>query len=79
MVPSFFLIMDDLSRGLGWIFGRFVGPKEKERETMEPEDMTAALSANAGEITALRDRLSRLEAEAGRMPPKLVVSHEAAE
>ena len=79
VVPSFFQIMDDLSRGLGWIFGRFVGPKEEERETMEPEDMTAALSANADEISALRDRLSRLEAEAGRMPPKLVVSHEAAE
>jgi hypothetical protein len=30
-VPSFFLIMDDLSRLLGWMFGRLVGRKE-ERE-----------------------------------------------
>ena len=30
VVPSFFLIMDDLSRLLGWLFGRLVGKKDEE-------------------------------------------------
>ncbi|MCY0093591.1 efflux RND transporter permease subunit [Hoeflea ulvae] len=79
VVPSFFLIMDDLSRLLGWIFGRFVGPKEEEADVMEPEAMTAAIGETAGEISDLRKRLARLEGQAGRTPPKLVVTHEAAE
>ncbi|MBU4528901.1 MAG: efflux RND transporter permease subunit [Hoeflea sp.] len=79
VVPSFFLIMDDLSRLLSRIFGRFVGPSEDEPETMEPEAMTAALSENAGEIATLRQRLSDLEGQAGPRPPMLVVSREAAE
>ncbi len=32
VVPSFYLIMDDVSRGLAWIFGRMVGKKEVEAE-----------------------------------------------
>ncbi|MCY0150000.1 efflux RND transporter permease subunit [Hoeflea sp. G2-23] len=79
VVPSFFLIMDDLSRLLGRIFGRFVGPKEEEAETMEPEAMTAALSGNADEIADLRARLARLESRTEPTPPKLVVTREAAE
>ncbi len=79
VIPSFFLIMDDLSRLLGRIFGRFVGPKEEEAETMEPEAMTAALSGNADEIAELRARLARLESRTEPTPPKLVVTREAAE
>ena len=79
VVPSFFLIMDDLSRGLSWIFSRFVGPKEEEPHAMEPEEMTAAIGENSGEIAELRARLSQLEDQAGRKPPKLVVSQQAAE
>ncbi|WP_322990605.1 efflux RND transporter permease subunit [Hoeflea sp.] len=79
VIPSFFLIMDDLSRLLGRVFGRFVGPKEEEPETMEPEAMTAALSGNADEIADLRARLARLESRTEPTPPKLVVTREAAE
>ena len=32
VVPAFFLILDDVSRLLGWIFSRFVGKKEEEEE-----------------------------------------------
>ncbi|AKI02068.1 cation/multidrug efflux pump [Hoeflea sp. IMCC20628] len=78
VVPSFFLIMDDLSRLLSWIFSRFVGPKEDEIEALEPEAMTVAIGENAEEIAELRDRLTRLEGQ-GRTPPKLVVTREAAE
>jgi len=59
VVPSFFLIMDDLSRILGRIFGRLIGPKEDEIEIMEPEAMTVAIGESAGEIADLRDRLAR--------------------
>ncbi|HWK34203.1 MAG TPA: efflux RND transporter permease subunit [Hyphomicrobium sp.] len=38
-VPSFFTVMDDVGRGVWWIFGRFIGP------TDEPPEYTAALTA----------------------------------
>lgn len=79
VVPSFFLIMDDLSRLLSWTFSRFIGPKEEEIEVLEPEAMTVAIGENADEIVRLRERLSELEGQAGPRPPKLVVSREAAE
>ena len=79
VVPSFFLIMDDLSRLLSWIFSRFIGPKEEEIEVLEPEAMTVAIGENTGEIAALRERLSRLEGQAERTPPKLVITQQAAE
>ena len=79
VVPSFFLIMDDLSRLLSWTFSRFVGPKEEEIDVLEPEAMTVAIGENAEEITQLRERLARLEGHAGRTPPKLVVTQQAAE
>ena len=79
VVPSFFLIMDDLSRLLSWIFSRFIGPKEEETEVLEPEAMTVAIGENSEEIAALRERLSRLEGQAERTPPKLVITQQAAE
>jgi len=79
VVPSFFLIMDDLSRFLSWTFSRFVGPKEEEIDVLEPEAMTVAIGENAEEIAELRDRLARLEGQTGRTPPKLVITQHAAE
>ena len=79
VVPSFFLIMDDLSRLLSWTFGRFVGPKEHEIEALEPEAMTVAIGENAGEIADLRKQLERLEGQAERTQPKLVITQHAAE
>ena len=75
VVPSFFLIMDDLSRLLGRIFSRFVGPKEEEPDDA---DLGATVSANAEEIGELKERLTRLEAE-NRRAPRLIVSRDAAE
>ena len=74
VVPSFFLIMDDLSRLLSRIFSRFVGPREDE----EGEDLSATVSNNAEEIGALKERLARLEAEEHRSP-RLVLRRDAAE
>ncbi|MCJ8139785.1 efflux RND transporter permease subunit [Falsirhodobacter halotolerans] len=50
VVPSLFLVMDDLSRLLARLFGRLIGPKEEE---------AAPLSSD--EVLALRDRVSALE------------------
>jgi len=79
VVPSFFLIMDDLSRLLSRIFSRFVGPKEDEIDVLEPEAMTVAIGENAEEIAELRGRLAQLEGQGAGSRPKLVVTHQAAE
>ena len=68
VVPSFFLIMDDLSRLLGWIFGRFVGKKEAEPVAMEPILMTQTVEDTRSEVAALRDRLTLLENAGPRRP-----------
>ena len=72
IVPSFYLIMDDLSRLLAWIFSRMIGPKEAEPaevpsyllaerldglETAQ-SNMTSLL---ATEQALLRDRLAAVE------------------
>ncbi|CCM76205.1 efflux RND transporter permease subunit [Rhizobium mesoamericanum] len=53
VVPSFFLIMDDLSRLLGWLFGRLVGKKDKEDLAMSREELTQAVGALEGRVTAI--------------------------
>ncbi len=60
VVPSFFLIMDDLSRLLAWIFSRTVGKREAEPEAASPEELTASLAAARAEIGELRDRVAAL-------------------
>ncbi|WP_105431360.1 efflux RND transporter permease subunit [Neorhizobium sp. T6_25] len=63
VVPSFFLIMDDLSRLLGRIFGRFVGRKDEEMPPMSREVLT-------DEVGSLKDRIGAIEdtVAAGRPP-----------
>ncbi|EPX87109.1 Cation/multidrug efflux pump [Rubellimicrobium thermophilum DSM 16684] len=72
VVPSFFLIMDDLQRLLTRIFGRFVGPREAEEPLPDPRDLAHALAAERAERMALEQRLMRIEAEAAR--PRLHVA-----
>ena len=54
IVPSFFLIMDDLSWLLGRIFGGLVGKKEDEPEAPDPARADA-------DLRALASRLDKLE------------------
>ena len=61
VVPSFYLIMDDLSRGLAWVFGRFVGRKEVEPDAPEAEVLAARIALLSVEQSSLRDRLNGLE------------------
>ncbi|MDB5556351.1 MAG: acrB/AcrD/AcrF family protein [Rhizobium sp.] len=63
VVPAFFLIMDDLSRLLGWIFGRMFGKKEEEPEVLENEELTRLLNENSRTISSLEERLQRIESD----------------
>jgi multidrug efflux pump subunit AcrB len=59
VVPSFFLIMDDLSRLLGRIFGRMVGKKEEEGPTFSNEELSRKTEDNARSIASLQKRLGQ--------------------
>ena len=89
VVPSFFLIMDDLSRLLGWMFGRIVGRKDEELEVLENEALTEIVTDQGKTITdlvheqgktieGLEDRLKTLETDQtkGRSGGK-VINHPA--
>lgn len=61
VVPSFFLIMDDLSRLLGWAFGRTVGRKDNEELPLSREDLTRVTRENRDDIDSLEERLTAIE------------------
>ncbi|MCX8996681.1 efflux RND transporter permease subunit [Rhizobiaceae bacterium BDR2-2] len=70
VVPSFFLIMDDLSRLLGRLFSRFVGPREPDDEVLPPEELTALARSNSEKLDALTARVEAVASGtgAGRKP-----------
>jgi multidrug efflux pump subunit AcrB len=59
VVPAFFLIMDDLSRLLAWVFGRFVGRKDEEPEAPGPEVLAAEIAETRAELDALKAEVAR--------------------
>ncbi|GHC61232.1 efflux RND transporter permease subunit [Neogemmobacter tilapiae] len=63
VVPSFFLIMDDLSRLMAWIFSPLIGPKEAEPEN--PEGHVLAERIEQGN-RALAERIEALENATGK-------------
>jgi multidrug efflux pump subunit AcrB len=75
VVPSFFLIMDDVSRFLGWLFGRFVGKKDDELLAMEPQALTHLADLTARTVTELEKRIETLEKKNGERKPFTVVHH----
>ncbi len=71
VVPSFFLIMDDLSRVLARMFSRFIGPKEAEPEEPAAHILAEAIAESREEIEELRLRLASVEnAGAPRRPSR---------
>ena len=60
-VPSFYMVMDDLSRATGWLFGRFFGKAEDE-SSWEPIDEHAAPAIATAEAMSKPAR-PRLAAE----------------
>ena len=61
VVPSFFLIMDDLSRLLARIFSRFVGQKEVEEAPLSNEELTRLAGENREHLDQVARRLETLE------------------
>jgi hydrophobe/amphiphile efflux-1 (HAE1) family protein len=76
VVPSFFLIMDDVSWLVTKLFGRFVGQKEPEPQPLTAEEVSAQvaaeLAARDAEIRALESRLGRLDGGTIRPPLRRV-------
>ncbi len=71
IVPAFFLIMDDLSRLMGWLFSRMIGRKEEEPEAPEAAELATRINRVGTENASLRERLRQVEARLGlRAPPK---------
>ncbi|MFB2550078.1 efflux RND transporter permease subunit [Ensifer soli] len=71
VVPSFFLIMDDLSRLLAWIFGRFVGGKDEEAPVLDNEALTTRVTTQTDEIEALKEKVAALEKEKVVVPARV--------
>lgn len=72
VVPSFYLIMDDLSKLVTVMFSRIIGPRETEAKPVDPqqlaEQLTAVANRSDGQMSllsaeqiSLRDRLARVE------------------
>jgi hydrophobe/amphiphile efflux-1 (HAE1) family protein len=63
VVPSFFLIMDDLQWLLAKAFGWMVGRKEEEPAPPDAFALADALAEGKGEMQSLKARIEELEAE----------------
>ena len=61
VVPSMYLVMDDLSRLLGWLLGRFIGKKEVEPENPEAHVLAERIDRGREDMALLQGRLSALE------------------
>ena len=70
VVPAFFLIMDDLSRLLGWVFGRLVGKKEEEVQALSPETLTEITVKNSATLSTIEERLASVEKRLPETPRK---------
>ena len=68
VVPSFYLIMDDLSRLLAWMFSRMIGPKESEPAEVPSYVLAERLD---GLITAQAATTSLLAAEQGSLRDRI--------
>ncbi len=70
VVPSMYLLMDDLSRLFSWVLGRFLGKKEVERVAPDPLIVADNVERNQVDVALLQNRISVLEAALMRTAPK---------
>lgn len=75
VVPSFFIIMDDVSRLLGWLFGRLIGKKEEEEMPPTSEELGKAVNENQRAVQSLEERLAALEKNADESAAKKAASN----
>lgn len=66
VVPSMYLVMDDLSRLFSWVLGRFMGKKEEEPENPEGHVLAERIEAGRQDMALLQGRLAALEDALGR-------------
>jgi predicted RND superfamily exporter protein len=62
VVPSMYLVMDDVSRLFGWVLGRFIGKKEAEPEAPEAHVLAERIAKGNDDLALLQARLQALEA-----------------
>ena len=62
IVPSFYMIMDDLSWLLGKIFGRLIGTKEQEDVAVSSDVLAERINLLAAEQADLREKVADLSA-----------------
>jgi hypothetical protein len=67
IVPSFFLIMDDLSRLFARLFRGISGAREEEVPQPTPEELAERLTAREADLAALQARVAELEQAPKRM------------
>lgn len=60
IVPAFFLIMDDLSRLVGWLFKGVVGAKEEEPVEPAPHELAERIDGLEEDQRDLRERVTAL-------------------
>ncbi|WP_333817099.1 efflux RND transporter permease subunit, partial [Tabrizicola sp.] len=70
VVPSMYLVMDDLSRLFSWVLGRFIGRKEVEPEAPDPLVLAGNVARNQVDVALLQGRISVLEEALARRSPK---------
>ena len=68
VVPSFFLIMDDLSRLLARVFGEMVGKKDEEDLPFSEEELSRIARENNTAVQALEERIAALEGRTDEKP-----------
>ena len=62
IVPSFYLIMDDLSWLMNFVFGRLVGTKEAEPESPEAADLAERIALLSADQSDLREKVEEISA-----------------
>jgi hypothetical protein len=58
VVPSFYLIMDDISYYLAKFFGRFIGQKDEEEAPPSPQTLAERIALLSADQQDLRDRVA---------------------
>ena len=61
VVPSMYLVMDDLSRFFSWVLGRFMGKKEAEPESPEAHVLAERIDRGREDMALMHGRLAALE------------------
>lgn len=70
VVPSMYLVMDDVSRFFFWVLGRFIGKKEVEPVAPDPLVLADSMARNQVDVALLQGRISLLEEALARRAPK---------